>query len=341
MAGNHLFSSSQHGFRSSHFTETALITVSDHILSATDRQELILLCLLDLSKCLTSSTTEAPIQTSILLYRSDLVFLLPPWPYSICLYSWRAWEPTPLQSSPQSYRCIPRFLTFLCVLRPSIYFICIGLASNFCGSPSPWFLTWSTPLPGFCQRSYPLCLWGARGTVRWRYTNSTVRQKRLPPPAYCHHGAGHWIFGRLVPLPRSEGQHWKNRTHPFRLSSKLSWPRPYLHSVSRGHDPWGTHGEEPWRCVRQVPHLGLSRLGSRQKMQRYSHRAVPRASSDPDRPTAYIGQRSGPLARPILSRRLWKRIGEKHTAPPKSTKFCSAHCLTGRWKPSAAPKDMP
>ena len=51
MAGNHLFSSSQHGFRSSHSTETALITVSDHILSATDRQELTLLCLLDLSKC--------------------------------------------------------------------------------------------------------------------------------------------------------------------------------------------------------------------------------------------------------------------------------------------------
>ena len=51
MAGNHLFSSSQHGFRPSHSTETALTTVSDHILSATDRQELTLLCLLDLSKC--------------------------------------------------------------------------------------------------------------------------------------------------------------------------------------------------------------------------------------------------------------------------------------------------
>ena len=51
MAGNHLFSSSQHGFRSCHSTETALVTVSDHILSATDHQELTLLCLLDLSKC--------------------------------------------------------------------------------------------------------------------------------------------------------------------------------------------------------------------------------------------------------------------------------------------------
>ena len=51
MSGNYLFSSSQHGFRSGLSTETALATVSDHILSATDRQELTLLCLLDLSKC--------------------------------------------------------------------------------------------------------------------------------------------------------------------------------------------------------------------------------------------------------------------------------------------------
>ena len=51
MYANHLFSPSQHGFRSLLSTETALLTVSDHILSATDRQELTLLCLLDLSKC--------------------------------------------------------------------------------------------------------------------------------------------------------------------------------------------------------------------------------------------------------------------------------------------------
>ena len=51
MSSNNLFSSSQHGFRSNHSTETALLTVSDHILSATDRQEITLLCLLDLSKC--------------------------------------------------------------------------------------------------------------------------------------------------------------------------------------------------------------------------------------------------------------------------------------------------
>ena len=48
---NHLFSSSHHGFRSHHSTETALLTVSDHILSATDCQDITLLCLLDLSKC--------------------------------------------------------------------------------------------------------------------------------------------------------------------------------------------------------------------------------------------------------------------------------------------------
>ena len=51
MSDNHLFSSSQHGFRSLHSTETALLSVSDHILSAIDQQELTLLCLLDLSKC--------------------------------------------------------------------------------------------------------------------------------------------------------------------------------------------------------------------------------------------------------------------------------------------------
>ena len=51
MSNNNLFSSSQHGFRSRLSTETALLTVSDHILAATDRQELTLLCLLDLSKC--------------------------------------------------------------------------------------------------------------------------------------------------------------------------------------------------------------------------------------------------------------------------------------------------
>ena len=51
MSDNHLFSPSQHGFRSLLSTETALLTVTDHILAATDRQELTLLCLLDLSKC--------------------------------------------------------------------------------------------------------------------------------------------------------------------------------------------------------------------------------------------------------------------------------------------------
>ena len=51
MSDNDLFSSSQHGFRSCLSTETALLTVSDHILTAIDRQELTLLCLLDLSKC--------------------------------------------------------------------------------------------------------------------------------------------------------------------------------------------------------------------------------------------------------------------------------------------------
>ena len=48
---NHLLASAQHGFRPRHSTETALLSVTDRILAATDRGEISLLCLLDLSKC--------------------------------------------------------------------------------------------------------------------------------------------------------------------------------------------------------------------------------------------------------------------------------------------------
>ena len=41
MSDNCLFSPSQHGFSSRLSTETALLTVSDHILATTDRQELL------------------------------------------------------------------------------------------------------------------------------------------------------------------------------------------------------------------------------------------------------------------------------------------------------------
>ena len=51
LSHNHLLASSQHGFRPRHSTETALLSVTDHILSATDRGEISILCLLDLSKC--------------------------------------------------------------------------------------------------------------------------------------------------------------------------------------------------------------------------------------------------------------------------------------------------
>ena len=47
----HLLSPTQHGFRSAHSTETALVAVSDRILAATDRGEISILCLVDLSKC--------------------------------------------------------------------------------------------------------------------------------------------------------------------------------------------------------------------------------------------------------------------------------------------------
>ena len=51
LSHNHLLASSQHGFRPRHSTETALLSVTEHILAATDRGDLSMLCLLDLSKC--------------------------------------------------------------------------------------------------------------------------------------------------------------------------------------------------------------------------------------------------------------------------------------------------
>ena len=50
-SSNHLLSDTQHGFRPGHSTETALISITDRILSATDSGKISLLCLLDLSKC--------------------------------------------------------------------------------------------------------------------------------------------------------------------------------------------------------------------------------------------------------------------------------------------------
>ena len=51
LSQNPLLASSQHGFRPRHSTKTALLSVSDHILAATDRGEISRLCILDLSKC--------------------------------------------------------------------------------------------------------------------------------------------------------------------------------------------------------------------------------------------------------------------------------------------------
>ena len=50
-SANHLLAETQHGFRPGHSTETALINVTDRILTATDSGKISLLCLLDLSKC--------------------------------------------------------------------------------------------------------------------------------------------------------------------------------------------------------------------------------------------------------------------------------------------------
>ena len=51
LSDNHLLSSSQHGFRIRHSTETALLSVTNRIFSNMDRGHVSLLCLLDLSKC--------------------------------------------------------------------------------------------------------------------------------------------------------------------------------------------------------------------------------------------------------------------------------------------------
>ena len=51
LSHNHLLAPFQRGFRPRHSTETALLSVSEQILAATDSVDLSLLCLLDLSKC--------------------------------------------------------------------------------------------------------------------------------------------------------------------------------------------------------------------------------------------------------------------------------------------------
>ena len=51
LSSNHLFSPTQHGFRPRHSTETALVSVADRILTASDQGEISLLCLIDPSKC--------------------------------------------------------------------------------------------------------------------------------------------------------------------------------------------------------------------------------------------------------------------------------------------------
>ena len=46
-----LFSPTQHAYRRNHSTQTALLTMSDYILSAMNRREIVLIAMLDCSKC--------------------------------------------------------------------------------------------------------------------------------------------------------------------------------------------------------------------------------------------------------------------------------------------------
>ena len=51
MERNHLYSEDQHGFKPGHSTTTALMTVTDNILTGMDNSEVSLMTLIDLSRC--------------------------------------------------------------------------------------------------------------------------------------------------------------------------------------------------------------------------------------------------------------------------------------------------
>ena len=69
-AAHHLFSASQHGFRHNHSTDTALLSITDHVFSAMDRTQVTLLCLLDCSKCFDVIPHE-PLLRKLQLYGVD------------------------------------------------------------------------------------------------------------------------------------------------------------------------------------------------------------------------------------------------------------------------------
>ena len=115
LSENHLLSSSQHGFRPRHSTETALTSISDHILTTSDNGEVSLLCLLDLTKCF-DVIDHSKLLSKLSLHGIDTSWFsayLRDHTQSVSLTDARGKEQTSLPL-PNSDRCISRF-----IFRPS------------------------------------------------------------------------------------------------------------------------------------------------------------------------------------------------------------------------------
>ena len=206
LAENHLFSSSQHGFRSHHSTETALLTVSDHILSATDRQDITLLCLLDLSKCF-DVIDHAKLLSKLHSYSIDPTWFssyLTGHTQSVCTADGRGNRhlsrplPNPIgvfQGSSLGPLLFQIFSNNLSLFAPQAHVVQYADDTQVLVSGK--------------KNSLPQLI-------------ATMEQALSSLDAWFH-------------SPRFEGKHRENRTRCLRFPSKLSRLGPDHHSVPRGH----------------------------------------------------------------------------------------------------------